>query len=67
MTENWMRWAFSAHPGALHRQLGYSQKETLPPSLLNEISEANLGTHVRGYTVTKKLQRRARAAVNARR
>ena len=67
MSEKWMREAFGKHPGALHRQLGYSQKKDLPPGLLNEIDAANIGTHVRGRLVTPKLWHRAHAAVNARR
>jgi hypothetical protein len=62
----WMGNAFGEHPGALHRQLNYSQKEDIPRGLLDEIQAANIGTHVRGHLVTTKLWRRANAAVNAR-
>ena len=68
MVDYWMQRAFSPeHKGALHRQLGYSAKKDLPHGLLDEIASANIGTHVRGHTVTLKLKRRAVAAVNARR
>ena len=65
--ERWEQEAFSKHPGALHHQLGYSPTETLPTGLLDDIAHANIGTHVRGHTVTLLLKRRAVAAVNARR
>ena len=67
MVDRWEQEAFSRHPCALHRQLGYPCDQKLPEGLLDEIAEANLGTHVRGYPVTLKLKRRVVAARNARR
>jgi hypothetical protein len=64
---NWMQNAFSQHPGALHKQLGYGKHDILPPGLVHELATANTGTHVRGYTVTPLLKRRSIAADNARR
>lgn len=66
MSEKWMQKAFGRHPGALHRQLGYPKSEHIPTGLVNEIAEANVGTHVRGHKVTMLLKRRAVAARNAR-
>lgn len=66
-TNRWEQKAFGKHPGALTRQLGYPKGHPLPPGLIDEISEANVGTHVRGHTVTLKLKRRAVAVRNARR
>jgi hypothetical protein len=62
-----MQQAFAGNKGALHRQLGYGKNETLPPGLIHELAMANRGTHVRGYTVTPLLKKRALAADNARR
>lgn len=45
--------------GALHRQLGYPPTAKLPAGLIREISQANIGTHVRGHTVTPLLKKRA--------
>lgn len=61
------RWIQGAAPkkGALHRELGYRQGEPLPHGLLNEIYDANIGTHVRGHKVTRLLKRRVVFAVNA--
>jgi len=63
---NWMAEAFHKHKGALHRQLGYRQSETLPPALIRDIAHANTGTCVRGYTVTPLLKKRAMLVYNAR-
>ena len=64
-----VRWIQQAHDpgkkGALHRQLGYPVGQPLPPGLLNELYNANIGTHVRGLTVTPLLKRRVVFAVNA--
>ena len=63
------KWIQQAAPkkGALHRQLGYPQTETLPLGLLKEIKQANPGTHVRGYTVTPLLKKRVNFVLNVRR
>lgn len=52
--------------GALHRQLGYPPSNVLPVGLLKEIRSANVGTHVRGHTVTPLLKKRANFALNIR-
>ncbi len=52
--------------GALHKQLGYSRDASLPPGLLQEIGSANIGTHVRGHTVTPLLKKRVNFALNVR-
>ena len=62
----WMQRAFKKK-GALHHQLGYPSGEHIPAGLLCEIFHANVGTHVRGHTVTTLLKRRTVAAVNAQR
>ena len=53
--------------GALHRQLGYPEGEKIPLGLLREIKSANVGTHVRGRTVTPLLKKRVNFAINIRR
>ena len=53
--------------GALHRQLGYPQTDTLPLGLLKEIRDARPGNHVRGHTVTPLLKKRVNFALNIRR
>lgn len=61
------RWIQGAAPkkGALHRELGYPPHDPLPHGLLNEIYDANIGTHVRGHKVTRKLKQRVVFAINA--
>lgn len=61
------RWINSARikVGAFHAQLGYPPGNILPHGLVEEITRANLGTHVRGYKVTPLLKRRALFALNA--
>lgn len=61
------KWIQTAEPkkGALHRQLGYSISESIPQGLVNEIDQANIGTHVRGHKVTSLLWHRAHFDVNA--
>lgn len=46
------------HKGVLHRQLGIPAGKKLPPKLLVEISNAKIGTKVRGHEVTTLLKRR---------
>jgi len=60
-------WIQSAAPkkGALHRQLGYDQDDRLPKGLIHDIHGADIGTHVRGHTVTRLLKQRVNFAVNA--
>lgn len=62
------KWIQGAHikSGALHKQLGYSRDALLPDGLLKEISSANVGTHVRGHTVTPLLKKRVNFALNVR-
>jgi len=50
----WMGEAFSKNKGALHRQLGVPEDETIPPSKLRAAAKKK-----------GKLGMRARAAVNA--
>ena len=45
--------------GALHRQLGVPSRRKIPSGLLNKVSNANIGTKVRGHTVTPLLKKRA--------
>jgi hypothetical protein len=52
--------------GALHRQLGYSPDERIPTYVLNNIKEANIGTHIDGHTVTPLMKKRANFALNVR-
>lgn len=52
--------------GALHRQLGYKQDERIPLGLMKDISKANVGTKVRGFSVTPLLKRRVNFALNSR-
>lgn len=52
--------------GALHKQLGYPSEAHLPEGLVRDISQANIGTHVRGFKVTSLLKKRAVFAMNAR-
>jgi hypothetical protein len=63
-THQWIQKAQPKH-GALHRQLGYSPSEHIPPGLLNELDHAHIGNHVRGHTVTRLLKQRVVFAVNA--
>jgi hypothetical protein len=65
MTEKWIQQAH-IKSGALHKQLGYSRDALLPEGLLHEIGSANIGTHVRGHTVTPLLKRRVNFALNVR-
>lgn len=60
-------WIQSAAPkkGALHRQLGYDQDDRLPKGLIRDIHGADIGTHVRGHTVTRLLKQRVNFMVNA--
>lgn len=55
------------HHGDLHKQLGYVPGHEIPSKLLTEISNANLGTKVRGHTVTPLLKKRAVLARTLRR
>ncbi len=66
MNNRWIQQATKeSKKGALHRQLGYSPNEMIPQGLLHDIATANIGTRVRGYTVTRLLKQRAVFAVNA--
>ena len=67
MSRKPQRWIQGAapKPGALHRQLGYSQGEKLPEGLLNEIYHTPIGNKARGRTVTPLLKKRVVFAVNA--
>jgi hypothetical protein len=65
MTDKWIQKTHIKH-GALHKQLGYSKSALLPEGLLNEIGSANIGTHVRGDTVTPLLKKRVNFALNVR-
>jgi len=55
------------HPGKLHKQLGMPITKKIPSKLLNDIAKANIGTKVRGHTVTGLLKRRAVLARTLRR
>jgi hypothetical protein len=55
------------HRGALHKQLGIKPGKKIPSKLLTEISKANIGTKVRGKTVTGLLKKRAVLAKTLRR
>ena len=55
----------SQHPGALHRQLGYSTSKELPEGLLHDIYKTPVGNMCRGRKVTTLLKRRVVFAVNA--
>ena len=65
MTDKWIQGAH-LKKGALHKQLGYPTMHQIPQGLLHDIGAANIGTHVRGHTVTAKLKRRVNFALNAR-
>ena len=62
------RWIQAAKPkkGALHRQLGYPSHDTIPLGVLRKIMDANVGTHVRGQTITPLLKKRVNFALNVR-
>jgi len=62
------KWIQPVHPkkGALHRQLDYPSNHPLPPGLIKEIQGVDIGTHVRGHTVTPKLKRRVNFMMNIR-
>lgn len=65
MSKKWIQKVFSKKRGALHKQLGYPQSQTLPKGLLKQINQAKIGTHVRGHKVTSLLWHRVHAVVNA--
>ena len=62
------KWIHGANlkPHALHQQLGYNPSDPLPIGLLKDIQQANIGTHVRGHFVNRKLKRRVNFALNSR-
>ena len=55
------------HPGKLHKQLGIPAGKKIPSKLLTDIAKANIGTKVRGRTVTGLLKKRAVLARTLRR
>lgn len=63
-----------AHRGALHRQLGISDSQTIPTTLLRAIVDHSIGSVVKNptkighktYAVTSLLHARANAALNMR-
>ena len=61
------KWIQNLEPkkGALHRQLGYPPDQPLPPGMIMDIHGADIGTHVRGHTVTRLLKQRVNFAINA--
>jgi hypothetical protein len=61
------RTGIKRHPGKLHKQLGMPAGKKIPTKLLTEIAKANIGTKVRGHTVTGLLKRRAVLARTLRR
>jgi hypothetical protein len=60
------------HRGALHSQLGVSQEERIPKTLLQKIKSAKIGSHIKNPTktgtrriaVTSLLKKRANFALN---
>lgn len=47
------------HPGMLHIQLGIPVGKKISTKLLSQITNANIGTKVRGHKVTNLLKKRA--------
>lgn len=50
--------------GALRSQLGIKEGETIPKSLLRRIVKAEIGTKIKGITVTAQLKKRASLALS---
>ena len=74
MVEKWIQKACKPRKkGALHRQLGVSQKQRIPKTLLQKIKRTAIGTRIRNPTktgkgyirVTRLLKSRANFALNA--
>jgi hypothetical protein len=60
------KWIQAATPtkGALHRQLGIPQTQTIPKKILHDIARTDVGKHSHGHTVTPLLKKRANFAIN---
>jgi len=66
MVKKWIQQAASKHTkGALHRQLGIPQSETIPKKTLRDIVATDIGKHSHGRKVTLLLKQRANFALNA--
>lgn len=53
--------------GTLSRQLGIPEKDNIPIALLEKVKKANVGTKVKGRTVTMLMKKRANLALNLKR
>jgi hypothetical protein len=53
--------------GTLSKQLGIPEKDNIPIALLEKVKKANVGTKVKGKTVTMLMKRRANLALNLKR
>ena len=72
-SKNWIQYAIK-NRGALHSQLGISQRERIPTTLLRKIVAARSGKTIRNPTsmgkriikITPTLEKRANLAINLR-